>query len=74
MDAQPHLGRELARRALDLEPDRQAGAGEPADEARQIGPLLASPQHAEQPAHLRERVPAGLGDLRQRPARRARIP
>ena len=57
-----------ARRALDLELDRQARAREPADEARQSGAFLARPQHAEQPAHLLERLAAGLGDLRQRAA------
>ena len=73
VDAQLQLGRQLARRALDLELDRQARAREPADEARQIGALLAGPQHAEQPAHLGERIAAGLGDLRQRAARRVGI-
>ncbi|CAA9489716.1 MAG: hypothetical protein AVDCRST_MAG13-1682 [uncultured Solirubrobacteraceae bacterium] len=73
MDAHPHLVGQVACRALDLEPDRQAGAGEPAHQAGQVGVPLARPQHAEQPAHLGQRVPAGLGDLRQRPARRCGV-
>jgi hypothetical protein len=52
MQTRPHPVRQVARRALDLEPDRQAGSGEPPHEAGQVGVLLARPQHAEQPAHL----------------------
>ncbi len=70
MDAQLHVGRELARPALDLEFDRQARAGEAADEAQQVAAVLATPQYAEQAAHLGECLPAGLGDPRQRSARR----
>ena len=60
------VGRQRPLRALDLELDRQPRAREPADEPRQVGALLPRAQHAEQLAHLLERLAAGLGDLLQR--------
>ncbi len=74
VNARLQLCRQLARPTLDLELDWQARAGQPADQGPQIAALLARPQHAEQAAHLAECVPAGLGDPRQRPARRVGIP
>ncbi len=70
---QLHAAGQRARGALDLEVDLQAGLPHLRDQVLDLfdvglGNVLPAlrgvtgPQHAEQPPHLRERLPAGAGD------------
>src|SRR5439155_11964466 len=64
-------GRQIDRIALDAEVDGEPGVADLLEQLldpgeprlwRELGPVLGAAQHAEQAAHLRERLPAGLLD------------